>query len=79
MKAREASSTIEPLLVDEAGAGVLLGGISAWTVREYIAAGLIPTVSPPSPLNTRRKLRRKLIDVADLRAFIAKHKSGVVK
>lgn len=65
----------EPQLVDERRAGEMLG-LSYWTIREYVAAGLIPTVTPPSPLNHHRKLRRKLIDVADLRAFIAAHKTG---
>jgi hypothetical protein len=62
-------------LVDEhEGAKIL--GISFWTCRQYVEAGILPAVEFPSPLNPRRKLRRKLIDVRDLDAFIAKHKRG---
>lgn len=64
-----------PLLLDE-HAGAALCGVSFWTFREYTAAGLIPVVEFPSPLNPRRVLRRKLIDRRDIEAFIAKHKSG---
>lgn len=66
---------LEPLLVDE-HEGAALCGVSFWTFREWTAAGLIPVVAPPSPLNHRRAIRRKLVDRRDIEAFIAKHKSG---
>ncbi len=66
-----------PLLVDE-HRGAELCGVSFWTFREWTAAGVIPVVAPPSPLNPRRRLRRKLVAVADIHAFIARHKSGEV-
>lgn len=64
-----------PLLVSEKE-GAALCGVSFWTFREWTAAGLIPVVAPPSPLNPRRTIRRKLIDRRDIEAFIARHKSG---
>ena len=66
---------VEPLLLDERGAATLLG-ISYWTVRELVQAGKIPTVDLPSPLNPRRRLRRKLIDRRDVEQFIQTHKQG---
>jgi hypothetical protein len=64
-----------PDLVDE-HAGAEMCGVSFWTFRGYIAAGLIPHVELPSPLNSRRKLRRKLVDPVDIRQFIQEHKTG---
>ena len=69
------ATSMEPLLVDE-HQGAALCGVSFWTFREWTAAGLIPVVAPPSPLNHRRKLRRKLVDCRDIEAFITKHKDG---
>lgn len=66
---------IEPLLIDEHQAATMLG-ISYWSVREYCNAGLLPLVAPPSPLNGRRRLRRRLIDRRDIEKFIAQHKQG---
>lgn len=65
----------ESLLIDE-HQGAALCGVSYWTFREWTAAGLIPVVAPPSPLNPRRKIRRKLIDRRDIETFIAQHKQG---
>lgn len=67
--------TVEPLLLDE-HQGAALCGVSFWTFREWTSAGLIPTVAPPSPLNHRRTLRRKLVDRRDVEAFIQQHKTG---
>ena len=72
---KASAPAVEPLLLDERQAAALCG-ISFWTLRELVQAGEIPTVDFPSPLNPRRKLRRKLIDRGDLLAFIARHKSG---
>jgi hypothetical protein len=55
-------------------------GLSFWTIRDYVLAGELPTVSLP-PLRSRegerprQTLRRVLIDVEDLDAFIVAHKS----
>lgn len=72
---RTAASAIEPLLLDE-HQGAALCGVSFWTFREWTAAGLIPVVAPPSPLNPRRRLRRKLVDRRDVEKFIEAHKQG---
>ena len=68
----------ESLLVDE-HQGAALCGVSFWTFREWTAAGLIPVVAPPSPLNPKRTIRRKLIDRRDIERFIAQHKTGGVR
>ena len=72
---RQAVVAEQPLLLDE-HQGAALCGVSFWTFREWVSAGLIPIVAPPSPLNPRRRLRRKLIDRRDIETFIAAHKSG---
>jgi hypothetical protein len=72
------AATVDPLLVDE-HQGAALCGVSFWTFREWTAAGLIPVIAPPSPLNPRRKIRRKLIDRRDIEAFIAAHKTGCLR
>ena len=72
------AAPIDALLVDE-HQGAALCGVSFWTFREWTAAGLIPVVAPPSPLNPRRKIRRKLIDRRDIEAFIVAHKTGGVR
>ena len=54
-------------------------GCSFWTARDYILQGLIPVVDLP-PLRARRgdrqrkTLRRVLVDLADLDAFIQSRK-----
>jgi len=50
-------------------------GVSEWTVNDYTLSGLLPVVDLP-PLRPRegaapkRSLRRVLIDIRDLDAFI---------
>jgi len=66
---------VEPLLLDERHAAALCG-ISFWSMRELVAAGEIPTVQFPNPIDPRRPMRRKLIDRADLLAYIQKCKGG---
>ena len=85
MKSRAAASSpegaapaIEPLLLDEHEAAALLG-ISFWSCRELVAAGQLPTVRLPAPLNPKRTMRRKLIARADVEALIARCKSGGAK
>jgi hypothetical protein len=57
-------------------------GVSFWTVRDYVLAGLIPVVQMP-PLRPREgdrakpSLRRVLIDRHDLDRFIDQRKGGV--
>ena len=72
------AATVDPLLVDRAprrrAVRCLLLDLQRWT-----AAGLIPAVAPPSPLNPRRKIRRKLIDRRDIEAFLTAHKTGGVR
>ena len=69
------AATLEPLLLDE-HQGAALCGVSFWTFREWTSSGLIPVVAPPSPLNPRRTIRRKLVDRRDIERFIEQHKQG---
>lgn len=68
----------ESLLLDEHQAAALLG-ISYWSCRELVAAGKLPLVQLPSPLNPRRTMRRKLIARSDVLALIERCKSGGVR
>jgi hypothetical protein len=57
------------LLDLEQAAGYL--GISYWTMRDLVNAGTIPTVKIPSArAGDGRSIRRILIDIRDLDAFI---------
>ncbi len=55
-------------------------GLSFWSVRDYVLAGLIPTVNLP-PLRAREgerqrtNLRRVLVDRVDLDAFVESRKA----
>jgi hypothetical protein len=56
-------------------------GVSFWSVRDWCLAGYLPTVELPAlrPREGERQkdtLRRKLIDRADLDAFIEQQKGG---
>ena len=54
-------------------------GISAWSVREWIASGVIPCVRIVLPTTSKRKgdtCRRILIDVQDLDALIEQWKAN---
>jgi hypothetical protein len=64
---------VTPLCVDvkEAAAAI---GVSTWVVRNYIASGLLATVKFPSTKHPGETTRRVLIAVADLEAFVAKHR-----
>jgi hypothetical protein len=48
--------------------------VSVWILDRYIADGLLPTVTLPSTKHPGEKNRRVLIAVADLEAFVAKHR-----
>src|SRR5262249_25600445 len=41
--------TVPPALLGLEAAGLYLGGLSVWTLRDYIAAGLLRPVPLPSP------------------------------
>jgi hypothetical protein len=66
------------LLLEEAAAYLR---VSSWTVRDYVAAGLLSTVSLPAlrareGARQRPTLRRLLFDVHDLDAFIDRAKDA---
>jgi hypothetical protein len=63
-----------PICVDVKAAAAAIG-VSVWTLRDYIAQGLLPTVKLPSRFPGESS-RRVLIAVGDLEAFVAKHRSG---
>lgn len=65
----------EPLClsVKEAAASV---GVSVWTLRQWIAEGLIPTMRFPSTKYGGEPTRRILIAADDLRAFVARFRTG---
>ena len=64
-----------PLCVDVPGAAEALGvGTSA--IRRWIDAGELPVVKFPSEIHEGGKSRRVLISVADLEAFVAKHRTA---
>ena len=50
-------------------------GVSAWTLRKWIADGLLTTVKLPSR-NEGEPNRRVLIAVADLEQFVEQHRAG---
>jgi hypothetical protein len=62
-------------------AGAAYLGVSYWTFRDWVLAGLIPVVELP-PLRPRegaeakQSLRRVLIDFLDLDRFVEARKSG---
>jgi hypothetical protein len=67
-----------PRLLDDRAAAEYLG-LSRWTIRDYIARGLIAVVDLP-PLSAREgeqqrdTLRRVLIDLENLNSFVDEHK-----
>lgn len=71
-------AAIAPRLVNMRQCAVILG-VSYWTLRDWILAGLIPVVELP-PLRpregeqARKTLRRVLVDLDDLDQFIASRK-----
>jgi hypothetical protein len=65
-----------PLIVSVKEAAAALG-VSAWVVRRYVADGLLATVQFPSTRHRGETTRRILIAVADLEAFVLKHREVV--
>lgn len=51
-------------------------GVSEWSVRRFVADGLLPAVRYPSTRDTGRGNRRVLISVDALRAFRDQHQEG---
>ena len=74
------SPAVSPRLLNMRQAAAYLG-CSFWSVRDWILARLLPTVDLP-PLRPREgerprtTLRRVLVDVRDLDAFIEARKRG---
>ncbi len=74
------SPTVSPRLLNMRQAAVYLS-LSYWSLRDYVLAGLIPVIELP-PLRPRegerprKTLRRVLVDVRDLDAFIEARKQG---
>jgi hypothetical protein len=65
---------VTPLCVDRKEAADALK-ISPWVLDRYIADGLLPVVRFPSTAHDGEPSRRVLIAVADLEAFIEKHRA----
>lgn len=65
-----------PLCVDIREAARVLG-VSPWVVRRFIADGLLAKVTFPSVKNAGDDMRRVLIAVADLEAFVSRHREVV--
>jgi DNA-binding transcriptional LysR family regulator len=65
--------TVPPALLDLEASGLYMGGLSAWTVREYITAGLLRPVPLPSP--SGKPLRRIVLAREDLDALVARWRS----
>jgi hypothetical protein len=55
-------------LLDLQAAAVYLGGLSTWTLREWVRLGLMPVVKITLPVTGRRgaPFRKLLFDVRDL-------------
>lgn len=62
--------TVAPALLDLEASGRYLGGLSAWTVRDFIEAGLLRPVPLPSP--SGKPLRRIVLAREDLDALVAR-------
>jgi predicted site-specific integrase-resolvase len=64
---------VTPLVVDIKEAAKAIG-VSPWTVRNYIATGLLPRVVLPSAKRPGEPSRSVRISVADLEIFVAKYR-----
>src|SRR5881392_2356312 len=65
---------VEPICVDFPTAAEVIN-VSLWTLRGYVADGLIPTVEFPSSKHPGEKSRRRVLLVSDLRAFARKYRT----
>jgi hypothetical protein len=66
---------MKPLCVDVPAAAVALG-VGTSSLRRWIESGELPVVKFPSEKHDGEKSRRVLIAVADLEAFVAKHRKA---
>ncbi len=64
-----------PRLLDIKDAATYLG-VSEWTVRAWIADGLIKPIDLPTVRKTREKNRRLLFDTKSLDAFVDARRSA---
>jgi hypothetical protein len=65
----------DTLIVNVAEAARQLG-VSAWTVRRYIADGLLPVVEFPSTSHRGERNRRVLISIEDLKGFRDRYRTA---
>jgi len=65
-----------PLVLDVKAAAAYIH-VSPWVLRRFIDDGLLPTVKYPSAKHPGERSRRVLIAVADLDAFVARHRQAV--
>ena len=49
--------------------------VSVWTLRKWIAEGLIPVIRFPSSRHAHEQSRRVLIAATDLEKFVAEHRT----
>jgi hypothetical protein len=69
---------LPPRLLDLHAAGRYLG-LSYWTTRDLVFAGVLPTVKLPCPrAGDGRVIRRVLIDRRDLDTLIEQYREAVV-
>ena len=66
--------TTRLICVDVRRAAELLGGVSPFVVRDWIASGLLPCVKFPSTRRPGELSRRVLILVEDLQQFAKRHR-----
>lgn len=64
---------VPPRLLGLEDAARYLGGVSVWTVRDYIAAGKLTPVRLPGPGG--QELRRVLLDIRDLDRLVDEDKA----
>ncbi len=67
----------DPLCVDVKRAAEMLGGVSVWTVRAWIANRQLPVVKFPAVNGTNPLNRRIFIAVSDLEAFVKKYREEI--
>ena len=63
-----------PLVMDVKRAAAYIG-VSMWVLRRYINLALLPTVQYPSAKVPGHRSRRTLLAVADLEAFVNRHRT----
>jgi len=69
---------VTPLCVGVKEAAAMLN-VSAWTIRQWIASGELPTVKLPSVKYEGEQGKRILIHVDDLRNFVSSRPKAVVQ